>query len=154
MIRPLALISLLGTLNLMAVQPPTDAKILTAIGLVETGMKRTARGDAGHSFGAYQMSQDSWATGNRRLSAEGLPTYPFRQWRSEIAQDAVAMGLILAIRDRLKTEGVVTPTPEQIALVWNMGWSGAKRVGFRVDAAPPVRADYANRVGNLVRDAK
>jgi hypothetical protein len=36
------------------------------------------------------------------------------------------------------------PTPEQLALVWNVGWTGARSQGFRANG-------YAFRVANLFR---
>jgi hypothetical protein len=39
------------------------------------------------------------------------------------------------------------PTPEQMALVWNVGWSEARSRDFRAN-------DYAFRVANLFRSQK
>jgi hypothetical protein len=40
--------------------------------------------------------------------------------------------------------GMTNPTPEQMALVWNVGWSAARSRAFRPN-------DYAFRVANLFR---
>ena len=131
---------------------PSDEKILYAIGSVETGFNRSARGDHGASFGAYQMSRDSWATANRWLAAHGQPVVPFRDWRSASAQDTIAKAFICSIKAGLADDGITNPTPEQIGLIWNMGINGARRVGYRPESAPPAKCDYAIRVGNLSRD--
>jgi hypothetical protein len=56
----------------------------------------------------------------------------------------VASAHLRTIRDNFRRIGIVAPTPEEIAWVWNVGWSGAVSRKFRPN-------DYAIRVGNLFR---
>lgn len=126
----------------------SDARLLQAIGQVEGG-ERTQRGDNGAAYGLYQMHRAAWQDGNAQLAREGRPTYPLTQWRSAVAQDMVALALLRVIRSRLMAEGIHTPTPQQLALIWGMGFTGAKAVGFDHRAAPPAKASYAQRVANL-----
>jgi hypothetical protein len=127
-----------------------DARLLQAIGQVEGGV-RTQRGDGGLAYGLYQTHRAAWQDGNKQLALEGRPTYPMTQWRSPVAQDMVALALLRVHRGRLFDEGIRNPTPEQLALCWGMGYTGAKRVGFDLKRAPAAKADYATRVGNLAR---
>lgn len=127
-----------------------DARLLQAIGQVEGGV-RTQRGDGGLAYGLYQTHRAAWQDGNKQLALEGRPTYPMTQWRSPVAQDMVALALLRVHRGRLFDEGIRNPTPEQLALCWGMGFTGAKRVGFDLKRAPAAKADYATRVGNLAR---
>lgn len=143
---PLIALLLLGC----AAQAQDDTRLLHAIGQVEGGV-RTQRGDGGKAYGLYQTHRAAWADGNAQLNREGRATYPLTAWRSPIAQDMVALALLRALRARLKAEGVHTPTPAQLALCWGMGFNGAKSVGFRLDAAPAAKADYAQRVANLAQ---
>lgn len=129
-------------------QAHDDTRLLHAIGQVEGGV-RTQRGDGGKAYGLYQTHREAWADGNAQLAREGRPTYSLAQWRSPVAQDMVALALLRAIRARLTAEGIHTPTPAQIALIWGMGYNGAKRVGFNPRLAPAAKADYAQRVANL-----
>lgn len=143
---PLIALLLLGC----TVQAQDDARLLYAIGQVEGGV-RTQRGDNGAAYGLYQTHRAGWADGNAQLAREGRATYPLTQWRSPVAQDMVALALLRALRARLTADGISTPTPAQLALCWGMGYAGAKRIGFRLDMAPPAKADYAQRVANLAR---
>jgi hypothetical protein len=131
-------------------QAHTDAKVLAAIGAVE-GSDRLARGDGGQALGLYQMHPEAWSDGNAQLNREGRPTYSRLEWRSATAQDMVASAYLRAIRSRLLARGIPSPSPECLALCWNLGFAGAEAIGFRLSKASPVRASYAIRVGNLVR---
>jgi hypothetical protein len=128
----------------------SDARLLAAIGAVESGSDRLAVGDRGQSLGQYQVQRAGWDEANARLASEGRPTYPRRDWRSPVAQDMVAAALLRVIRGRLTAQGIPNPSPAQIALCWTMGVTGAKAVGFDPSLAPAPKQSYAQRVANLV----
>jgi hypothetical protein len=121
-----------------------NARLLVAIGTVESGMQRRARGDGLKAYGAYQQHAPTWAEGNARLQAEGRATYPLTRWRDPLAQDMVAAAFLRVLKDRLNARGILSPSPEIIALCWNHGVTGAAARGFRPD-------DYARRVANIYR---
>jgi hypothetical protein len=127
----------------LTAQAKTDAALLEAIAHVETGMDRKAIGKAGER-GMYQVGYAAWKDAEERLAREGHYRFPWSKWRRADAQDMIAMAHLATIRDRFKRIGNLTPTPEQLALVWNVGWSGAVSRRF----APN---DYAVRVANLFR---
>lgn len=123
----------------------TDADLLHAIGQVEGG-HRLQIGDGGQSLGLYQLGAAAWSEGNARLRAEGRTTYARTAWRDATAQDMVAAAFLRVCRDRLLAAGM-QPTVRNLALVWNVGFSGARRRGFRPN-------DYAVRVGNVFDSQK
>jgi hypothetical protein len=125
-----------------------DVAILPAIGQVETGGDYTAIGDKGKAVGAYQLHRSAWVDGCTQLMREGKPAYSYDQWKNAEIQDTVALALLRSLRGRLASKGIKDPTPEQLALCWNMGFSAASRIGFDHRRA---KSDYAERVGNLVR---
>ena len=125
-------------------QAQDDRRLLEAIGQVESGMNRNARGDNGLARGAYQLHASAWSDANLLLEMEGHYSYSFGQWRDATAQDMTALAYLRVIRSRLASLGIPTPTPEVIALCWNRGVLGAHRLNF----APN---DYAIRVANLYR---
>lgn len=131
------------TLWLLGCSAPAfaQADLLYAIGQVEGG-HRLQVGDGGKSLGLYQLGAAAWAEGNARLRAEGRTTYPRSAWRDATAQDMVAAAFLRVCRDRLEAAGM-EPTPRLLALVWNVGFEGARRRGFRLNG-------YAFRVGNLL----
>jgi len=134
-----------------------DGVILNAIGDVETGSHpnpRLAVGDWGKARGRYQQHRGSFIDGCTQLMREGKSGYSFDQWKSPAIQDEVALAYIRWIRDRMATAGLQNPTPEQIALCWNYGFSKSKAIKFDITKAPTDANDYATRVGNLVRTTK
>ena len=143
---PLVALLLLGC----TASAQSDARMLYAIGQVEGG-ERLQVGDNGQAVGLYQMHPLAWQDGNAQLIREGLTPYPRSQWRMAVAQDMVALAYLRALRGRLTARGIPSPSPECLALCWNLGFAGAEAIGFRLSAAPPARASYARRVGNLVR---
>ena len=115
-------------------------RLLDAIGQVEGG-HRVQIGDGGKSLGLYQLGTAAWTEGNARLRAEGRTTYARSSWRDATAQDMVAAAFLRVCRDRIVAAGK-EPTVRNLALVWNVGLTGAKRRGFRPN-------DYAERVANV-----
>jgi len=126
-------------------QAQSDRRLLEAIGSVESGMNRLAvNGDA---RGAYQVRARAWADACGQLKAEGRPAYPDRRWREGVVQDMIAAAYLRVIRRHLLSAGIADPSPEVLALCWNLGPSGAAARGYRPN-------DYAVRVSNLFRLAR
>ena len=125
-----------------------DVAILSAIGQVETGGDYTAVGDKGKALGIYQLHRSAFIDGCTQLMREGKPAYSYDDWKYATIQDTVALALLRSIRGRLMSKGITDPTPEQLALCWNQGFTSASRIGFDHTRA---KTDYAERVGNLTR---
>lgn len=125
----------------LTAQAKDDAAFLEAVAHVETGMDRKAVGKAGER-GMYQMGRDAWKDAEAKLKAEGRYHYPWSKWRDATAQDMAASAYLRLIRDRFARIGIASPTPEQLAVVWNKGFGAAHADGFRPN-------DYAVRVANL-----
>jgi hypothetical protein len=144
MTRPFSIVALflLGFNSAAA----SDATFLEAIAQVESGQNRKAIGKAGER-GMYQVGRDAWKDAEERLKAEGHYRCPWSKWRDATAQDMIAACHLRWIRSNFKRIGKLDPTPEQIAVVWNVGWSGAVARSFKPN-------DYAVRVGNLFRSQK
>ncbi len=123
-----------------------EATLLECIAMVESGQNRKAVGKAGER-GMYQVGKAAWDDANERLKREGHYHYQFSKWRNPTAQDMIASAHLRTIRDHFARIGIVAPSPEQLALVWNVGWSGAVERRFKPN-------DYAQRVGNLFRSQK
>jgi hypothetical protein len=141
MTRPFSIVALL-LLGLTA-QAKSDATLLESIAHVESGMNRKAIGKAGER-GMYQVGRDAWKDAEERLKAEGHYRFPWSKWRDATAQDMIAASHLRWIRANFKRVGKPDPTPEQIAVVWNLGWSAAVARSFKPNA-------YAERVANLFR---
>ena len=127
----------------LSAQAKSDAAFLSAVAEVESGHNRKAIGKAGER-GMYQVGKAAWDDASSRLKAEGHYSFPWSKWRDATAQDMVAASHLRWIRANFKRVGKPDPTPEQIAVVWNLGWSAAVARSFKPN-------DYALRVGNLFR---
>jgi hypothetical protein len=121
----------------------SDATLLESIAMVESGMDRKAVGKAGER-GMYQLGRAAWDDANARLETEGRFHCQWSKWRDATAQDMVAATHLKIIREHYARVGIPTPTPEQVAVVWNLGWSAAVSRSFRPN-------DYARRVAALFR---
>ena len=121
----------------------SDAAFLEAVAEVESGHNRKAIGKAGER-GMYQVGHDAWKDAEERLKAEGHYAFPWSKWRDATAQDMIAASHLRWIRSNFHRIGMTNPTPEQLALVWNVGWTAARSRDFRAN-------DYALRVANLFR---
>jgi hypothetical protein len=120
-----------------------EATLLECIAMVESGQNRKAIGKAGER-GMYQVGKAAWDDASARLKAEGHYAFPWSKWRDATAQDMVAASHLRWIRANFHRLGMTDPTPEQMALVWNVGWSEARSRDFRANG-------YAFRVANLFR---
>jgi hypothetical protein len=125
-----------------------DVAIASAIAQVETGENYNAIGDNGKARGAYQLHRSAWVDGCTQLLREGKKAISYDDWKYATNQDTVALALLRSLRGRLASKGITDPTPEQLALCWNMGFTAASRIGFNHRRA---KSDYAERVGNLTR---
>jgi hypothetical protein len=123
-----------------------EATLLECIAVVESGQNRKAVGKAGER-GMYQVGKAAWDDASARLKAEGHYFFPWSKWRDATAQDMVAASHLRWIRSNFNRIGMTNPTPEQMALVWNVGWTAARERAFRPN-------DYAFRVANLFRSQK
>ena len=127
----------------LTAQAKTDAAFLEAVAAVESGHNRKAIGAAGER-GMYQVGKAAWDDASARLKAQGHYAFPWSKWRDATAQDMIAASHLRWIRANFHRIGMTDPTPEQLALVWNVGWSAAVARRFSPN-------DYAFRVANLFR---
>ena len=127
----------------LTAQAKSDAAFLEAVAEVESGHNRRAIGKAGER-GMYQVGKQAWDDASARLKAEGHYSFPWSKWRDATAQDMIAASHLSWIRSNFHRIGMTEPTPEQLALVWNVGWTNARSRNFRAN-------DYALRVANLFR---
>ena len=141
MSRPFSIVALL-LLGFNAAAA-SDATLLESIAQVESGQNRKAIGKAGER-GMYQVGREAWKDAEERLKVEGQYRFPWSKWRDATAQDMIAASHLRWIRSNFHRIGMTNPTPEQMALVWNVGWTNARKSAFRPN-------DYAFRVANLFR---
>ena len=127
-------------------QAKSDAAFLSAVAEVESGHNRRAVGKAGER-GMYQVGKEAWDDASARLKAEGHYSFPWSKWRDATAQDMIAASHLRTLRDRFARIGMTDPTPEQLALAWNRGFTGAQKLNWQPN-------DYAFRVANLFRSQK
>jgi len=121
----------------------TDARLLQAIGQVESGGNRLAVGDRKAALGRYQLHASSWRDANAQLARERLRTISRNDWRTPSSQDIIALAFLRDLRRRFALIGIPNPSPTQLASAWNLGFTAARKRGFPA-------TDYARRVVALV----
>jgi hypothetical protein len=121
----------------------TDARLLQAIGQVESGGNRLAVGDRGAALGRYQLHASSWRDANAQLARERFRTISRTDWRTPSSQDIVALAFLRDLRRRFALVGIPNPSPTQLASAWNLGFTAARNRGFPA-------TNYARRVVALV----
>ena len=121
-----------------------DARLLNAIGDVETGHLRNPRGAVGKAGerGRYQMKPKAWTEANDVLREASRPPCAWSHWQDSVVQDVMAAAYLKALRRRLASAGYPNPTPAQLALAWNVGPTAA--IARRM-----LPNDYATRVQNI-----
>lgn len=125
-----------------------DWKLLQAIALVESGMHHNVIGDGGRALGAWQMHTGAWVDGNAWLKAHGRKTWSRSSWLNKKAQQEVAYGFLQITKERLE-KAKVEVNPENIYLVWGMGFSAFAQTGYDPLKCPKPKLDAAARVENL-----
>ena len=121
----------------------TDARLLVALGQVESGGNRLAVGDHGAALGRYQLHASSWRDANTQLAREHLRPVPRTDWRTPSSQDIVALAFLRDLRRRFTLVGIPNPSTTQLASAWNLGFTAARKRGFPA-------TNYARRVEALV----
>jgi len=128
----------------LSVSAKDDARLLNAIGDVETGHIRNPRGAVGKAGerGRYQMKPEAWKEANAVLADSARPPCDWSHWKDAVVQDVMAAAYLSALRRHLASAGYPNPSPAQLALAWNVGPTAA--VSRRL-----VLNDYARRVQNI-----
>lgn len=102
-------------------------------------------GDNGRSLSHYQIYDSTWEHINQIRKDSGLPTFP----HSTALQEGVARQMASTYLEWLarRYELLVgrRPAPEVLYLMYTMGFSGAKRIGFRISSAPSVKRKGVSR---------
>lgn len=137
---------------ILATMSPADRReaefqaFVYAVGMVESGMDHGAIGDKGAALGAYQMHAAAWKETNEFLKSVKRPVWPRSQWRNKEAQHTMAYTFLRICERRLIDHGVKNPTPQQVYLVYAMGWESYSKKGSKPTKA---QASAADRVNNL-----
>lgn len=126
----------------------SDWKFLQAVALVESGVHYNTIGDGGKALGAWQMHVGAWVDGNAWLKAHGRKTWNRSSWLNKKAQQDVAYGFLQITKERLEKANVEV-NPENVYLVWSMGFSAFAKVGYDPLKCPREKLDAAARVENL-----
>jgi hypothetical protein len=116
------------------VEASPSPEFLVALAKTESNGDPNARGKSG-DLGLYQMTGPAWEDVNRARRASGLETYPHSFALVPTVATIYAETHLRALSERLNREGY-EPDAGKVWLAWNLGFSGARRIGFNPERAP------------------
>ena len=141
------LVSLYTTLAGNAAAPAD--RLLDAIALVESRGRHEAIGRLGER-GAWQMTRGAWDETTQQLRRLHLRTHPFRFAHDPNVSRLYASKRLDYLRYILRAALGREATPAEYYAAWNVGLTGFKHRGYRVDACPKTTRRTARNVANLV----
>jgi len=109
-------------------------EFLHALAVTESRNNPSARGKSG-DLGLFQMTSPAWEDVNRVRGYYGLPKHPHRLALDPDISRIYAETYLRILFSRLRDEGVEVNV-ETAWLAWNLGFTGARRIGFKSDRAP------------------
>lgn len=118
------------------------ALLLAAISAVESGDNDLAVGKRGE-VSRYQMLPAVWSRYNRHFGKSA-------PWHDPQIAVIVAGSHIRWLQSQLP--GALKDDPGVIILCWKKGATGAKKLLYNTNLAPPKTQDYCERVWNLYRE--
>lgn len=118
--------------TLSIARPSED--FLVALAQTESNGNPNARGKSG-DLGLYQMTPPAWQDVNRARRAAGLKIYPHSDALDPGVATIYAEAYLRILSERMLELGLELSV-EEVWLAWNLGFSGARRIGFDPDRAP------------------
>lgn len=109
-------------------------KIRLAIAHAESDNRTHAIGDSGKAFGAYQMHKIAWDDANSHRKAMGMDTIPWSRRMEREAQDQMVESFVALTSYRFFAAYARAPLPSEVYMAYTMGFSAAKRIGFKPSA--------------------
>jgi len=120
-----------------------DGSLLKAIATIESSNRPEAIGDGGRARGLYQMHLAAV------LDCGGTKSDWFALTNAAVAHKFAGLFLTKLTR-QLSREGIQNPSPATLYMVWNCGWTGAKRLGFDVRRAPAATRRACKRIEGML----
>lgn len=121
---------------------------LSSLAQIESGGNANAVGRKGER-GIYQFGRAAWTDACRILGC----AHKFKTVLNETIASRHAAALFSSLKSRLAATLERIPTNAENYCAWNLGLTGFKRRGFRVDQCPRSTRDAAERFANLLREA-
>lgn len=116
------------------VEASPSPEFLVALAKTESNGNPEARGKSG-DLGLYQMTPAAWEDVNRARRAVGLPVYRHSSATVPTVATIYAEAYLRILSEQIDRAGL-EPNPETVWLAWNLGFTGARRIGFDPDRAP------------------
>lgn len=122
-----------------------NQKIRLAIAHAESDNRTHAIGDNGKAFGAYQMHKVAWDDANSHRKAMGMEQIPWSRKMEREAQDQMVESFVSITSYRFFAAYARAPLPSEVYMAYTMGFSAAKRIGFKPSAMPDKKKQALRR---------
>jgi hypothetical protein len=110
--------------------------VLDATAYAET-QNQALLGDRGHSISAYQIYDSTWGFISDIRKQNGERVYG---WTSDATiSRAYAKSYLEWLNSKYVELTMAEPKAETLYLMYTMGWTGSKRIGFVISKAPSVK---------------
>ena len=110
-------------------------RVLDAVSWAESkGVPTT--GDGGRSVSSYQIFDITWRHISEMRQSRGLPVFPHSRHGSEVVAREYAKTYLEWLTQMHEKHRMAKPTPEVLYLMYTMGWSAARSIGFNTARAP------------------
>ena len=119
-------------------------RVLDAVSWAESkGVPTT--GDGGRSVSSYQIYDITWRHITEIRKAKGLKTYPHSKHPSESVAREYAKSYLEWLSEMHQKHRLARPSPEVLYLMYTMGWSAARAIGFDYRLAPSYKQNGVKR---------
>jgi hypothetical protein len=144
-----ALVIILGTVVLLKLFDARGAEVpvppFAAIAAIESGGDHSAVGEAGER-GAWQMSRAAWTQVNRARARRGASTHPFAEAHSPAIAKVYVAEYLGWLTGRFEASQGRLPTAGETYALWNLGFEGFRKRGFRLRDCPAITRRGAARM--------
>lgn len=116
--------------------------ILDEIARIESGGNPLAIGDKGRALGMYQMHRGTWDDACKRLGS----SWPHSDARFYGRARIVAANHLGWLQGQFQAATGLAPTAQDSYALWNLGFRGYQRRGFRIENAPRATRKAAGKI--------
>lgn len=127
----------------------SQQKLLKAISMVESGHKDNAVGSRGEQ-GRYQLSRVAWAHISSLRARKGVKVWSYSAANKMAPASIYAQDYLAIQAGQFKKATGRNPSPQEAYAMWNLGFAGFKRRGFKLSRCPSITRRAAARVATEV----
>ena len=143
---------IMATTTLSAIEP--SERFMDALAKVESNCNAYAIGDKGKARGAFQMWKVAWTDVSNYRRERGLKVHPYRYAHDPHMARVYAQNYAELQRSRMIKATGRDPNAGELYALYNLGYAGFKRRGFRLNQCPKVTRVAASKIQSSMQKGK